>query len=1512
MDIFEVHILGNNKKILYFGKEKANDKEDDIENIYTSKTISLDDTIQTIKNKILELLNYDITYEELYLFSKKETNISKDDLYNILIQDNDDYIDLETYLNFLKNIDVNWDLEKKDFYYYEDILDIPDVLNTSVFVGNKFEKKNNYLFAIDPLFCENEFTDIVYSSDNSVLLNFTNSNILYVRLAEEILENNKLNGEYIIKTYYPYLYKQNIFSVTSLRNNKIKLKEENKKKITKELLKTYDLIDKYYEIYDRTKDDIFEYNEIGIKNFEISIKNNYQSLLPLDSIFKNIHSTKEIPIIKYNPGFKRDTMYRLYCDKISKNGKKIPYLSTSEIMKYSKEIGGSEEISMLVKHKYNNTTLNVYIFFKRNGNLQIQCDFATEKDNTLQEPEKKINDIMKDCVNKIIDLINEFLEDIGYKIKKFINFNDPSIIIKNIEYVTSLNIKKSMKFKNYINFLSTIFSFNRTSINNDNFDFHFKRVENYTEVDEKDEFIISNYKNTENVSDTINKLIKEFDIARDDAENIFSKCISSYNFVNGEIVENVGFLTNVNFDKSENIIKFYIKNINNVEYLNLIYKYFHSILKLYQDPEKIEDIIKEINELTKKEINFKKIEETKVNNIVAPIEFDTKIDSDFFADEEEEKDEKKMEEFEEDEENENKFFGFDDEEEEEDEEDENMEGGSGDVLEKDLEGKKLKNPNIFQKRIEDRDGKLVLKESIGKFKQYSTTCPSQDSRVPVILNEKEKEKIEKNPNSFTTMIKHSSDDSKKYWYICPRYWSLKKNESLSDEEVKEIIKKEGKQVIIPQKASVVPKGAYIYEFANPKQHFNDKNEYVKHYPGLSLNKHPEGLGIPCCFKNEGRGIEEKKNQPTKQSTQYLIDSNKFPLPEGRMGFLSEQLEIFFNIDNRKYVSKTNPKLLKTDSECILRYGVEQNILQSLIGCYADIYSYINGLKNKLTIKEMIKKIDESITLDEFIKYQNSTLMGIFKNTKKKVTKEKREKYKDTSFYQLIDLTDKSEKNLLDTTIISYENFKDYLNDDLSIMDDKIFWSIITESNEKLLSEEINMVILEIEKDKKEVNLLCPVNAYRENLFDKDKGTWILIKQREYYEPIYICKKDKNENMKYEKLFKKQNENVNYVLENIRTRILQYCIPKKSLLNEYGYSDSLNLSEMKKILEKESIVIENSVMNYQGKIVGLSIKLEDGSVFIPCRPSSYDINLPITTIDDETLWKNYEETKSLLIKVNEITKGKIKCLPIKKIINDGKVIGLKTETNQYLRVLDNKKLEEIKDDLLIDYNNDEINVDIDIALGKEDENIKKNIKYINLESKYYSIFRSTIRLLLENNKNNKIRESIKNIINSNDIKYDDKLKKLFDIIINLSKDYVNFEELNKLYEENEIKNCINDCRNKKNCKIIEDKCMFIIPKYNLLDRNILNEILYHTKISDELIRFNRIRSFILEPNKYLNLVSVDYKINKDEVLLLDSSIKNEYFNELVLFNDNEYLQNIPYEIAEPDIKISKKYSNKVKL
>ena len=48
-----------------------------------------------------------------------------------------------------------------------------------------------------------------------------------------------------------------------------------------------------------------------------------------------------------------------------------------------------------------------------------------------------------------------------------------------------------------------------------------------------------------------------------------------------------------------------------------------------------------------------------------------------------------------------------------------------------------------------------------------------------------------------------------------------------------------------------------------------------------------------------------------------------------------------------------------------------------------------------------------------------------------------------------------------------------------------------------------------------------------------------------------------------------------------------------------------------------------------------------------------------------------------------------------------------------------------------------------------------------------------------------------------------------------------------------------------------------------------------------------------------MTNYDYKINKDEILLLDSFISKEYFNELELFRNNEYINNISFDIARPN-------------
>jgi hypothetical protein len=70
------------------------------------------------------------------------------------------------------------------------------------------------------------------------------------------------------------------------------------------------------------------------------------------------------------------------------------------------------------------------------------------------------------------------------------------------------------------------------------------------------------------------------------------------------------------------------------------------------------------------------------------------------------------------------------------------------------------------------------------------------------------------------------------------------------------------------------------------------------------------------------------------------------------------------------------------------------------------------------------------------------------------------------------------------------------------------------------------------------------------------------------------------------------------------------------------------------------------------------------------------------------------------------------------------------------------------------------------------------------------------------------------------------------------------------------------------------------------------------MADELLRYNRIRTFIFEPKHYLNVTNVDYSIHKDEILLLQTVLFGNYFDNLIPYNMNQYIQNINYDVATP--------------
>ena len=366
---------------------------------------------------------------------------------------------------------------------------------------------------------------------------------------------------------------------------------------------------------------------------------------------------------------------------------------------------------------------------------------------------------------------------------------------------------------------------------------------------------------------------------------------------------------------------------------------------------------------------------------------------------------------------------------------------------RDITGMKLKYPNPFSARLEERMPQLFVKSKDEKFDLYTRMCPFSlsDRRQPVILTKEEKEKIvAEHPgeiNEDADFIEYGTDakdSSKKFYYTCPRYWCLLTNTVVTEQDI--LDGKCGPKVknvedaIIPKKADEVTPGKYVYKFY-------DENE--RKYPGFHKQKTPSGLCIPCCYSNwsttemknrrdicqgkfdektaepvseKEKKIEEDLRREVVEVEQYVKGPEKYGphLGEHRWGFLPIAVQKFLHEVNEDcQISKTNMNL-KLNHMCILRHGVEVSSNQSFIACIASaifygqrdektknplITKYIPGAKHEVpTIEEMKDIIIKSINIDQFIKYQNGDLVTSFANSSINVNIED---YRDSKLYRKI-------------------------------------------------------------------------------------------------------------------------------------------------------------------------------------------------------------------------------------------------------------------------------------------------------------------------------------------------------------------------------------------------------------------------------------------------------------------------------------------------------------------------------
>ena len=857
----------------------------------------------------------------------------------------------------------------------------------------------------------------------------------------------------------------------------------------------------------------------------------------------------------------------------------------------------------------------------------------------------------------------------------------------------------------------------------------------------------------------------------------------------------------------------------------------------------------------------------------------------------------------------------------------------------------LSNPNYFFNRMEKRDPVLFLKKKQGAFNAYSRMCPSNVRRQPVILTKAELDKIDKeHPGSYDQVIKYGSNPKKQYYYICPRYWCLKDNTSLTQEEVDAGVCG-GKDAIIPFGARKVPPGKAIFEFNADSEHKDDDGSYIKHYPGfIPGKKHPDGYCMPCCFKSwdapqqverrkECRVIdtEEQTDSPdslvrvaSNEAEDYIKGNEKFPLDQNKWGFLPLSVQKFLNTDNKEcQISSTNSNI-KPFHMCLLRHGVEKNSTQSFIACIADLFVSESKSWKKdhgetiPTIKEMKQIFKKSLNLDIFITLQNSNLIALFYNEKDVDIDD----YESSDLYKKIDTQDEKQVAFMEKAICSYENFLEFLDSDDVIIDYRYLWDLICRPNNNLFEKGLNLIILEIINDDstENIELICPTNHYVSKYFDPRKNSLLLIKKEVegvyYYEPIYsyldvetkfIVKKTFNE---YSKLL----PNIKIMLRKIKDYTNNNCGILPSMPRVYTFKENLSLKELIKQLKLINSEIRYFVLNFNGKVIGLKISVDSKTGFISCRPSSLILNESreidnFKFINDDDIWGSYDETLSFLNFINSKNK-KIPCKVSAKIEEDELIVGFLTETNQFIEI--NEPVENIDDGIPVIKNNNYVVADSDTILSsKIDTKRLEHVKKIKIEKNFYNVFRNTLRILLNKFENRKLRNKIKDIVNAPYILYYEKLELVIEELHNLLDEYIDFYKykMADILKIDTISMCLTsrDCEKSWCIRSESGICKINLPKINLITGKDNSEI-YFGRLADELVRYNRIKLFIFDPKTFLSFSDVKYNLNENEVILLQSLLTQEYFENLIPMIKNPFVKSLTFDTANP--LITQKYGKKI--
>ncbi len=747
-----------------------------------------------------------------------------------------------------------------------------------------------------------------------------------------------------------------------------------------------------------------------------------------------------------------------------------------------------------------------------------------------------------------------------------------------------------------------------------------------------------------------------------------------------------------------------------------------------------------------------------------------------------------------------------------------------------------------------------------KIKKLTGIAKRRGMVKDVVNYEKEELNIKKISKLDENRLKYSSDKGvKHYSRLCQNSGlnNRKQPQVFTAENIKDLVSKgyvfneksgfyertlkDNKTIL---RAINLPsnKGDVFYT-CNPEN--NGRHQYIGIF---SKTFNPEGNVLPCCFiKNQlddkypkkkqyllkSIGLiknNESKDKSIYEQEQLYILKDTAKIPEKRLGFLPENLNILFNTLLKNDVIIKNHVLQETVPEYYFKYGARNSFL--------DTISLVLTIPKETIIKNISKELNESI----FAYLDGGNIKTMFGTISKYI-----ETIKKT---------------------------------DIELLGHKLIHHILTVP--KIVSDEgINIIYFKkkikiissvLEKDKLiyDYNILCTE-------FEKEKQTLFICYDEEKLEYIPICKiikKNNDKSYQLDVLF----ENSSKIVEHIKEYYNLNC--QKNIDEEI-------INDLMKSKKEHQPYVQ--ILDSRNKVIFI---VTNNKTIIPVSkisPSKYvktDDSINSYLSDFKTTKKNIEE----LIKNVKVSgvyyseKKKDGYIIVAIILEGGKYIPIKPEY---------KEMNELKGlDIKFVSFTDKIDEEIKKGNVSIDERMKQ-VNQKKYENELYQLFRLHLSYYLSENENvkNKIISFIENK-NKHEIKkilykiINENLYKKYLELTNSSndKEKVNDMEINiiknipeKIFKSYNPDNYRRICQiNKKNtCNEIEcswgnDKCQLSITSEMI--------ITFINNVSEEFIQNGISSSELLQQNKYyvsdIRMYNNFTERKGQKILNINSSIMNK--------------------------------------